>query len=346
MKRIIIVFFLALLLPCKAAAAEFTAPQVPNSAEYIFPEEQESLEDGLRSILLDAAMLIKPSAVQASKICGAVVGITLLITLCLNLPGSSKTTTETVGAIGIGYIFMRASGVLIQLGESTITELSEYGKLLLPVLTAAVAAQGGVGTSATIYSGTVIFDSLLCGLISNVFLPTVYIFLALAIASSVMKEEMLDKIKSFIKWAMTWCLKLILYVFIGYLGITGVVSGTADAAAVKAAKLTISGAVPVVGGILSDASETILVSVALMKNAAGIYGMLVFAALFVGPFVKLGVHYVLIKLTGGICKLFGSKPCSELVCDFCSAMGMLLAATGTECLILMISTVCFMKGTV
>ena len=44
----------------------------------------------------------------------------------------------------------------------------------------------------------------------------------------------------------------------GYLTASGAIAGSADAAAVKAAKMTISRAIPVVGGILSDAAETVL----------------------------------------------------------------------------------------
>ena len=42
------------------------------------------------------------------------------------------------------------------------------------------------------------------------------------------------------------------------MSITGVISGTVDAAALKAAKIGISGAVPVVGNIFADATETIV----------------------------------------------------------------------------------------
>ena len=143
---------------------------------------------------------------------------------------------------------------------------------------------------------------------------------------------------------MTWCLKTLLYIFTGYIGITGVVSGTADAAAVKAAKLAISGAVPVVGGILSDASEVVLVTAGTVKNAVGVYGMLAIAAIWLGPFVKIGAHYLLLKGCGLICGVFGSKEHCTLIQDFSSAMGLLLAMTGSVCVMLLVSMVCFMKG--
>ena len=135
-----------------------------------------------------------------------------------------------------------------------------------------------------------------------------------------------------------------LYIFTGYLSITGVITGTADAAAVKAAKLTISGAVPVVGGILSDASEAVIVGAGVMKNAVGVYGLLAVLALFITPFLQIGVQYLLLKLTAVLCGVFGVKEASALVEDFSSAMGLLLGMTGTISFLMLISTICFMKG--
>ena len=108
--------------------------------------------------------------------------------------------------------------------------------------------------------------------------------------------------------------------------------------------MTISGAVPVVGGILSDASEAILVSVGVMKNAAGIYGIFAVLAIFAGPFLRIGVHYLMLKLTAAVSGVYAPKRLTELIGQMSSAMGMLLGMTGAVCVMLMISTVCYMRG--
>jgi stage III sporulation protein AE len=126
--------------------------------------------------------------------------------------------------------------------------------------------------------------------------------------------------------------------------ITGVVSGTADASALKATKLTISGMVPVVGNILADASDAVLTSAAVLKSAAGVYGLIAFAAIWIAPFLRLGLQYLLLKATGALCCSFGGKRIGNLVSDFSAAMGLLLAMTGTMCMLLLISCICMMKG--
>ena len=139
-------------------------------------------------------------------------------------------------------------------------------------------------------------------------------------------------------------LKTILYIYTAFIGISGVVSGTTDAAALKAAKLTISSVVPVVGGILSDASDAVLVSATTVKNAAGIYGMFAVLSIWIGPFLRTGAHYLLLKVTGAVCASFANKASTELIEDFTTAQGLLLAMTGANCLLLLISLVCFLRS--
>ncbi len=326
------------------SAVEILPPEVPSHVQNIMPKEPETFSLGLWHIVQQALPVIQPSIAEATKICLSLVAVSILTSLLSAMPGGVNRVTEIAGTICAGLLILRPSNALIHLGTETVAELSDYGKLLLPVMTAAMAAQGGVTTSAALYMGTAVFDAVLSGFISKLLVPLLLIFLCLNIAHSALNEGQLKKMGDFVKWLMVWGLKTVLYVFTGYMSITGVVSGTTDAAAVKAAKLTISGMVPVVGGILSDASESVLVGAGVMKAAVGMYGALALLAICAEPFIRIGIQYLMLKATGAVCEMFGSKPLTALIQNFSTAMGILLAMTGSVCLLLLISTVCFMKG--
>ena len=187
-----------------------------------------------------------------------------------------------------------SANAMIRLGCDTINELSNYGKLLLPVMASALAAQGGITSAGALYVGTTVFDTLLGSMMTRVFVPMVFIFLAVGVAGCALGDETLKKMLDMGKSILTWSLKTVLIAYMAYMGITGVISGTTDAVALKATKLTISTVIPVVGGILSDASEAVLVSVGAMKNAAGIYGILAAAAISLEPFLRISAHYLVL----------------------------------------------------
>lgn len=343
MKFWILLILVVSLTVQPVSAAELTAPTVPPAGRQVMPRA-ETFGEGLWQLFQAAIGLLRPDLKEAAQGCLRVMALAMLASLGQALPGQRAGVCDLVGTAAIGVLLLQSTHSLIRLGTDTITELTQYGSLLLPVMTAAMAAQGGLGSSAALYTGTVFFSTLLNQLISALLIPFVYGFLALSAANGAVGEETLKKLGDFVKWLMTWCLRTILYVFTGFMGITGVVSGTTDAAALKAAKLTISGVVPVVGGILSDASEAVLVSAGIVKNSAGIYGIFALLSVCLAPFIRIGVHYLLLKATAAITGVLGTKRIASLVGDFSTAMGLVLAMTGSVCLLLLISTVCFLRG--
>lgn len=344
MRKAFLAIILVFSLITQVYAAEFTPPEVPQSGADLMPERADSFVEGLWMILQDLIPMLRPDLQEASKVCLAVISVTLMVSLLQSFSEPAKQISDLAGTAAVAATLLYSTNALFHLASQTITEICEYGKLLLPVMTAAMAAQGGVTTSTALYAGTAMFDTLLSTLISRLLVPMVYLFLALSAANSAVGEDHLKKMKELIKWLVSWCLKTLLTVFTGYIGLTGVVSGTTDAAALKATRATISTVVPVVGGILSNASEAVLVSAGLAKNAAGIYGILAILAVFLEPFLKIGTHYLLLKATAAVCGIFASKRITDLIADFSGAMGLLLAMTGSVCLLLLISTVCYMKG--
>lgn len=344
MSKFVICLALIVSLAIPVSASGITAPEVPDSGTEIMPDDTSSFGDAVWELIRKALSGIRPDLVEAGRICLSAVAAVMMVSILQTFSGTVKSMSELAGAVTIAAVLLLNTNSLISLGTDTVTEMSEYGKLLLPVMTAAMAAQGSVTTSAALYTGTATFNAILTSLLTRLLVPMIYLFLALAAANCAVGEEILKKMRDFLKWLMSWSLKIILTVFTTYMGITGVVSGTTDAVALKATKMTISSMVPVVGGILSDASEAVLVSAGIAKNSAGIYGVLAVLAIFVSPFIRIGVHYLLLKGTTAVCSVFGSKRISELIGDFSTAMGLLLAMTGSVCLLLLISTVCFMKG--
>lgn len=343
-RRIFLVVVLVLALSTGVGALEITAPTVPKSGAEWMPKDTQSFGDAVMELVTDALGHLRPDLREAAVSCTGVLAGVMALALLGAFPGHKPGTVELVGSLVVGGLLLRSADSLITLAADTVGELSQYGRLLLPVMTAALAAQGGITTSGALYTGTAVFDAILSALISNLLVPMTYLFLALAVGCGALGETMLKKLRDSIRGLSVWCLKTILYVYTGYISITGVISGTTDAGVLKAAKITISGMVPVVGSILSDASEAVLVSAGAVKNAAGIYGMVAILAVWIGPFLKIGVHYLILKALGTVCGAFGIKSVTDLIGDFAAAMGLLLAMTGAVCLMLMISTVCFMKG--
>ena len=344
MIRLLFGILFALSLSIPASASEIQAPEVPKSAMDLMPENTDSFGNALVELLRKGILLIQPELDGALRTCSGILICALLYSI---LPILSEKLTEPMAMawrVALGTVMLQRTGTMIGYAADALRQICDYGKLLCPVLTTALAAQGGITASAALYTGTIAFITLLSILVSRLLIPLVYIFLLFSVAGSAIGEGFFRNLADGVKHLLTWLLKTLLIVFTTYMSVTGVVSGTTDAAALKTAKVTLSSVVPVVGGILSDASESVLVSMGILKNAAGIYGILAVLALFMGPFVKVGVQYLLLKGSAALCSLFGDKRISSLVGDFSTAMGLLVAMVAAGCVLILISTVCYLKG--
>ena len=337
-----LILILSLALP--TGATEISAPEVPRSGQEWMPENTDSFGNALVELVRNGADLFHPELKNALQISSRILFTALLFSLLPLFTEKLQGVVSFTGVVTIAAMMFENTESMIVYASDTVWEICEYGKLLCPVLTTALAAQGGITASAALYTGTTALITLLSTLVSKWIIPMVYFFLAFSLAYSALGEEIMKKFADTIKNTMSWLLKTLLIIFTTYLGLTGVISGTTDAAALKAAKITISSVVPVVGGILSDASETVLVTMGIMKNTAGIYGILAVLAVFLGPFIKVGVQFMILKVSAAICGLLGNKSISSLVESFSAAMGLLLAMVAAGCMMVLISTACYLKG--
>ena len=343
-RRVLIFVILVILLSLPVRAMDFSAPAAPESAEDFLPKEADNFAEGLWNVLKAAISALEPSLAGAVKSCVRLFGAMLLVALAGQVLPMGQNVLELTGTAAVAALLLEPSGSLLELGVETVRDLQEYGKLLLPVLASALAATGGVTASTGLYVGTAAFNTLLSAAIPSLMLPILRLLLALSIAHGAVGEPILQRLGAMIRTCAEWALKLGLYLFTGYMAVTGVVSGAADALAGKAAKIAVSGAVPVVGGILSDAADAVLLSAATLGSGAGIWGILTVLAVFLAPALRIGVQYLLLKLTAAAGEALGCGRCAGVVGDFAGAMGLLMALCWTQAVMLLITSVCFLKG--
>lgn len=226
---------------------------------------------------------------------------------------------------------------MIGLATQTMEELDVLAKALLPTLAAAVAAGGAIVSSGVQQVGTVFFANLLLTLIRQVLLPLVYCYIAAVTAGTMLPQMPLKGLANAIRKGITWLLTGALLLFTGYLSLTGAAATAADTVTLQLTRSAISTAVPVVGGIISRASGSLLAGAGLLKSSLGILGMLAVLATCLTPFVSMGVQYLVYKLTAFLAGMSGSGSVVTLIDALGSAFGLVLGMVGACGALLLIS---------
>ena len=184
MKFILIILMLLLIPVIPVQASELTAPTVTGEAASRMPDETDDFGTALQELISNVLGTLRPDLKEAAAICLGLMATVVLVSIVQSFGEGTKKSVNLAGAAAISASLLMSANSMIRLGSDTVRELCDYGKLLLPVMTAAMAAQGGITGSAALYAGTTLFDNILSHLISRFLTPMIYLYLALAAANS------------------------------------------------------------------------------------------------------------------------------------------------------------------
>ncbi len=270
---------------------------------------------------------------------GLILASALLCSL-LEQSDSGRGAVPLVGALSIAGACTRPLGAMIRLGTETIAQLHRYTELLIPSMGTLLVCSGTPSAAASSSLGLLLLELLLSA-VDGLLVPLLYLMLVLSVAESALGVEQLGQLRDFVKWLSVTGVKLLLWGYSGIMSLTGLAAGAADAQKLRTLRSAVSGMVPVVGNLVSEASASLMGAASLLRTAAGLYGMLAVLGICLSPFFRIGLQYLLLKLAGALCGLFGKGSQSPLLQNLSQIMGLVLALTGIACLLcLMMLVLC------
>lgn len=255
----------------------------------------------------------------------------------LFLEGKDGGVSALIGAVAVTAVAVTDVSSLMNLSRSAMGQITDFAALLIPVLTATSAAAGAVTAATARQAATLFLSNLLLSLIDRVLLPFVYLYVSACAAAAALDNPGLAQIAKLLKWVITTTLTTLLLLFTIYLSMTNFAAAGADAVAIKLTRTVISNMVPVVGGILSDASETVLSAVALVRGTVGVFGVAAVVAYCAGPFLYLSAQYLAYRLSAVLTTLMSRSPSAKLVEDISGAFALVMGMLGASALLVMIA---------
>ena len=344
-----ILLLLALILPARAAETDLwdrvdTQALEEQAENYLETEltPDIDLDEGLSQLGATALEQLGALLTRATRSGGLMLVIALFCALVQAVcpeTGQGIGAARLVAALAVTGVALSDVSSLLELGRETVVKLSDFTKILIPVMTTAAAASGSVTGAAARQMATLFCSNLLLSLIERVLIPMIYLYIAACAGALASGNRGIHAIADFIKWGAQSLLTWVLTLFTLYLSLSGVISGTADRAAVKLTRFAISGMVPVVGGILSDATESVLAGAGLLRSAVGTFGTLAVLAFCLVPFLKLGIQYLLYKLAAVLASVLTDSPVAKLVGEIGGAFGLMLGMVGASALVTLISVI-------
>ena len=185
---------------------------------------------------------------------------------------------------------------IIKLVEGTIKDLSMFTNLLIPLLMTFIIYTGNIAVTSMIQPIILFMINFISIFIRRFILPLTLIYTTFMLISKLTDRIEIENISKTFKSSINWILTTILVVFVSVLSLEGTLASSIDGVTLKTTKSVVSSTVPVVGKILGDAVDSIFGATNILKNAAGILGVIIIVGICIRPIMKLFIIMMLYRI--------------------------------------------------
>jgi len=159
---------------------------------------------------------------------------------------------------------------------------------------------GGI-VSGTVSSGLLmLLAQVISDFSSKFILPVMGGYMSINVLSSLTDFPLIKNLSNSFKKVALWAIGLVSTVFVGILGIQTTVNSAADSLTLKTAKFIVGTCVPVAGGTLAEATNTVYASFGLLKSSVGIYGVFVLGIMILPVVVQIVLWKGILCILSGV----------------------------------------------
>ncbi|MGN1109907.1 MAG: hypothetical protein ACI4RK_11055 [Oscillospiraceae bacterium] len=347
--KILLIAAAAVLL-CGSASAEGYESYGDSLADALPPEASQILEDsgitpdnnGAAALSIDGVLnflkeQILDRAVGPLRLLAALAGIVLLCAL-------SRSYADTAGQAGGMSGVFSAVGVLAGAGMTSaaisgalsdtlnvLQAASEFMLVFVPVFAGIIAAMGKAAAASAANTVTLGAAQLFSQLAVNFLVPVCGTVMGLSVTGAIHPELNISKLGELIKKWAVWGLSLLMTVFMSILSAQTFVKNSADSVLIRTAKFAVSNGVPIVGGTISDAVNTVHASLSLLHSSIGTYGIVAALAIILPTLITVVCYRMALSAAEALSDVFGVSELSAL-----------FRASGSVMAIIMAVIVCFL----
>lgn len=249
---------------------------------------------------------------QNYHLMGTLIALAMLCAILRNMQSAFENTnigkvTYSVVYLVLISIAVRSFSLALNVGKAAIDRMVSFIQALMPIILTLLASIGGI-TSTAIFN-PLIFTSIAIAStwIKNILLPIVFFASVLGVISNISTRFNVSFLATFLKQICIFLLGLFMSVFLGVLAVNGAASATLDGVSIRTAKFASKNFIPVVGGIFSDTVDTVVGCSLILKNAVGIFGLLIVLIITIFPVIKILSLVFIFKLSGVIIQPVGEE---------------------------------------
>lgn len=302
-----------------------------NTKEFLLSLIRGEIDLNSKEIISGVGNLFFDEVSSNLRLLSQILVIAIISAILNNMQSAFESSSISGLANYITYILLSILIIgsfhqIVEITKGTINTMVDFMQIILPILLTFLVLAGGPNTKLIFHPMILATVNAIGSLVKNIIFPLIYFSFIISILSNLSNRMELKKLSELGRQIVVFIISASFTVFIGIITIYGL-STKIDGITIRTAKFAVDRFVPIVGGFLSDAVETVIGSSAILKNGIGIIGLFVLIIITAIPILKISSLLLIYKLTGAIIEPIVTKNVSNLFDEVSKSFLMILIST-------------------
>ena len=263
------------------------------------------------------------------------------------LPDMSPSVSDafmTLGRVAAAIPLMTSTFRALEGAQTYLTEICSLMELLTPIMDTLYLAEGSI-TEAGVATGGVMLAVTVIGRINtDIMAPVTSVLFTMSALSSVCTDVNLGGFTESVRKLLmrVWQITTLLFSFM--IGTQTVIARSADTLATRTARFAIGSMIPVAGGIIAEAYNTLREGVAYLKSAAGIGGIVLILLILLWGIVPLIMYKAAFGITSYAAGMLKLDTTSKLLGEIKGVIDLIMAIVLYTSMMFVFALVLFTKS--
>lgn len=260
--------------------------------------------------------------------------IITIVLICALLEGMRVTldrddVSQTVSSIASVVILLAVLSPLAEFIKRTVSVIDSanaFEKCFIPIFLGVAALSGAENTVAGSGAFLSAAAQLSAVAVGDIIIPLTIMLTMLSCTGSVSSAVQIDSLAQSAEKNIKWMLGFCASVVVGIIGVTGIVTSAADSLSIRTAKYFVSSSVPIVGGSIGEALNSLQSGLQLLRSSVGAFGIVAAGFIFLPVLIEGAVWSFGIGLCASVAQMLGVQSASKVLRSLASGVSLILAS--------------------
>lgn len=363
MKRIFMFIMLAFILTVPLYAEDIYSPKdfdtdsimdsLPNEVKELLPndifESDAILSADIGFFSRVIMKFVKAAFKPALEIFSKLLGVMIISSAVNSLKNAVSSDTlsgvfDFVGGLVVMLMVFESVETMFDEVKSYLSILSGVMDSFIPVMTAVCAAGGNLSEATVSSGGLILALDMIEKTAANCLFPILQLCFGLAMASGMGKSLKLGGISKLVRDGMSWVFGLSAAAVSAVMSFQTQIAAKADSLSMRAVRFAASSAIPIAGGIASEAVRTVAGSLSLVKSTVGWAGIVIILLVTLPTLIRVLLTRIGVVFSETVAGILGLEREKSLLCEVSGLLGFLAAICVISSLMFLYSLAVFAKG--